>query len=264
MGKLEQYDTVADRKGLGERWNVYRVRRRLRHTEWLVVPYMMIAVVAYVLLETPLLYVPVLAAIAVGIFVGLRRIPPRTGIRLILVYENGLLFVHTNAYPVTLLWEDVEASRQVYEQSDVKFRSGGIESTTKYGHLTIWPSDGKPPIVLMHVLRQSELASTIEEEIRPRLFESLNAALDANGEVPVGPVAVTRTGIRFPAADKDRPPVLLDWSQLKETRISPTSDVLLRFQRQTGAPKGPSSFVVSVPNAAVFRDFIEETRGLAE
>ncbi|WP_411141733.1 hypothetical protein [Streptomyces sp. x-80] len=264
MGKLEEYDTVADRKGLGERWDVYRVRHRLRHTEWLVVPFMMIAVLAYELLKSPLLYVPVLAVIAVGTIVGLRRIPPRTGIRMILVYDKGLLFVHTNAYPVTLLWEDVEASRQVYEQSDVKFKSGGVQSTVRYGHLTIWPSDGKPPIVLMHVLRQSDLASTIEEEIRPRLFESLNAALDANGEARVGPVIVTRAGILFPAADKDRPPVLLDWSQLKETRVSPTSDVLLRFTQQAGAPKGPSSFAISVPNAAVIRDFIEETRGLAE
>ncbi|MFD5745964.1 hypothetical protein [Streptomyces sp. NPDC127033] len=258
MSKLTEYDTTAGGKGLGDRRSVHRVYRRLPWIQILLVPAVMVSVVAYLTLKSPFLYVPVVAGLLYAGFAGLRRIPPAEGVRLAVVYEGGVLLASPRAAPVTYAWQDIDATGHDLGGSEIDFTPGGFRTTERAPATTIWPHGGQP-VVLTHVVRQHKLAEALEAGIRPRLLDRLRAALDTDGTVRLGDLDVTDEGITLRSGlpggtAASAGPAGIDWSELPETRTSGPS--VLRVLTSTGRCDVP------VRNAAVVREFIEETREL--
>ncbi|MFE3824172.1 hypothetical protein [Streptomyces sp. NPDC059092] len=256
MSKLTEYDATAGRRGLGDRRSVHRVYRRLPWMEILLVPAAMAAVIAYLTLKSPFLYVPVVAGLVYAGFAGLRRIPPAEGVRMAVVYEGGVLLGRPRAEPVTYAWQEIASTGHDLGASDIGLASGGLRITERAAVTAIWPAGREEPVVLAHVVRQNKLAEALEAGVRPRLLERLRATLDTEGTVRVGDLDVTDEGVtlRGGLPGTAAAPAVIGWPELAATTVFGPS----RLRVRTSAGRCD----VPVRNAAVVRDFIEETREL--
>ncbi|MFE3599377.1 hypothetical protein [Streptomyces sp. NPDC059142] len=256
MSKLTEYDTTAGGRGLGDRRSVHRVHRGLPWMQILLVPVAMAAVIAYLTLGSPFLYVPVVAGLLYAGIAGLRRIPPAHGVRTAVVYEGGVLLAHPRSGPVTYAWQEIDSTGHDRGGSDIGLASGGLRFTERAPVTAIWPAGRAEPVVLAHVVRQNKLSEALEAGIRPRVLERLRATLDTEGAVRLGDLTVTDEGVtlRGGLSGTAAAPAVIEWRELAPTTAAGPS--LLRIR--TGAGRCD----VPVRNAAVVGDFIEETREL--
>ncbi|MFF7158092.1 hypothetical protein [Streptomyces sp. NPDC008139] len=257
MSDAKGYDGIAEAKGMGGRERLYRVHRPWKHGDLLVLP--LAGVGGGVYAATRSWWVTALTVVVVFVagFVGVRRIPPRKGLRQVVVYEGGLVLAQAGVPAVPLRWDAIESTEVDHGRTEISGGLGKVERRERFATITVHLKKKSQPVVLMHVVGQYGLAKDIEQALRPGLLERLRGTLDTEGRVDLGGLAVTDAGLLLPSALRGSPAVALRWTELDETRANGLTEVLIR-------PRGAKDLRVRVRNATVVRDFIEETRALSD
>ncbi|WP_405864184.1 hypothetical protein OG407_37675 [Streptomyces sp. NBC_01515] len=255
MNDPRRFDETAELAGLGGRLKVYRCHRPWRHEELALLPTLAVDGAVYGVTKSWWLTAPIAVLVLVASFKALRRIPPREGLRQVVLYDGGLLLAYADGPPVPVPWDAIEST----EVDHGAVESKGIvkvETRRRFATVTVHLRKKRQPLVLMHVVGQYTLAKAVEEALRPGLLDRMRGTLDAEGRVELGRLAVTGTGLVLPGPDRGGAEIALEWAELDETRADGLTKVWIR-------PRHAKEWRVEVRNATVVRDFIEETRSLS-
>ncbi|MET9533411.1 hypothetical protein ABZY02_23100 [Streptomyces sp. NPDC006649] len=257
MNEPQRHDEMAELKGMGSREKVYRVHRPWKHRELLLLPLAGAGGGAYAATGSWWVTALIVVVIFVAGFVGIRRIPPRTGMRQVIVYQGGMLLVQAAAPAVPLPWNVIDSTEVDHGSTEITGFMGKIETYERFATISVRPKGKRHPLVLRHVVGQYDLAQDIEQGLRPGLLERLRGTLDTEGRVELGGLSVTDAGLVLPSSDRGGPAATLSWGELAETRATGVAEVLIR-------PHHAKDRRIAVRNATIVRDFIEETRSLSD